>query len=151
MKSSANSVDAYVESLSEEKKEAINALRKIIKKNLSKGFEECFQYGMIGYSVSLKKYPKGYHCDPSQPLPFLSIAAQKNSINLYHMGIYASPELLNWFTDAYAKNVKGKLDMGKSCIRFKKPDQIPYQLIGELCTKISADEWIQLYEKTFRK
>jgi hypothetical protein len=144
-------VQKYLDALTDDKRDAMNALRKTIVKALPKGFEEGIQYGMIAYSVSMKLYPKGYHCDPSQPLPFLSIAAQKNSINIYHMGIYASPELLKWFTDEYAKTVKGKLDMGKSCMRFKKPELIPHTLIGELCKKMTPADWIACYESNFRK
>lgn len=135
----------------EERQMVMEALRKTIKKNLPKGFQEQMNYGMIGYVVPHALYPSGYHCKPSDPLPFMNIASQKNFIAIYHMGIYADAALLKWFTDEYAKRVKGKLDMGKSCIRFKKPEQVPVDLIGELAAKMSPQQWIVLYEKAFRK
>jgi hypothetical protein len=108
-------------------------------------------YGMLGYFIPHKTYPNGYHCNPKDPLPFLNVASQKNFIAVYHMGIYADPKLLDWFTNAYAQQVPGKLDMGKSCIRFKKPDQIPFDLIGELCTKMKPADWIARYESMLSK
>lgn len=149
MISKASSVNEYIDSLPDDKKEGFIKLRNAIQKSLPKGFEECMSYGMIGYVVPHSMYPKGYHCDPKLPLPFLSIACQKNFIALYHMGIYASPNLLNWFTEEYKKQVSSKLDMGKSCIRFKKADDIPFKLIAELCKKIKPKEWIELYETQF--
>ena len=151
MQSKSTSVEAYIKELPADRQEAINKLRKVILKNLPKGFKEGMGYGMIGYVVPHTLYPKGYHCDPKLPLPFLSIASQKNAITLYHMGIYADPKLLDWFTKAYAKEVPGKLDMGKSCLRFKKPEAIPYRLIGELASRITPEEWIRLYEKNFTR
>jgi len=147
----ANNVEEYIEQVSEDKREAIIELRKIIKNNLPKGFEECMNYNMIGYVVPHKLYPAGYHCDPKLPLPFINLAAQKNFIALYHMGIYANPQLLAWFTAEHTKRVKGKLDMGKSCIRYKKAENIPYDLIGELMQKITVKEWIEGYENAFIK
>jgi len=144
-------VQDYIQSLPEDRQSAITKLCSLVKKNLPKGFEECISYGMIGYSVPHSLYPKGYHCDPKIALPFLSIASQKNFIAIYHMGIYADPMLLNWFTQEYPKHSKGKLDMGKSCIRFKKADQIPFELIAELATKMTAKQWIDLYEKSYVK
>ncbi|MDQ3550990.1 MAG: DUF1801 domain-containing protein [Bacteroidota bacterium] len=126
-------------------------LRKVIKKNIPAGFKEGMGYGMLCYSVPHSLYPNGYHCDPKQPLPFLSLASQKNNISLYHMGLNASTELLKWFTAAYPEHSTAKLDMGKSCIRFKKTDQIPYDLIGELVSKMPVKEWISLYEKHLKK
>ena len=120
MQSKATTVDEYMEQLPDERKAAMKKLRAIIKKHLPKGFQECMGYGMMGYVVPHSKYPAGYHCNPKDPLPFLALASQKNFIALYHMGIYSDPKLLKWFTDEYAKHVKSKLDMGKSCIRFKK-------------------------------
>lgn len=151
MQSKASSPDAYVDELPEDRQEAINKLRKIIKKNLPKGFKEEMNYGMIGYVVPHKIYPDGYHCDPKLPLPFMSVASQKNFIAVYHMGLYADEKLMKWFTDAYAKAVPGKLDMGKSCMRFKKPEQIPFELIGELAAKMSPGDWIARYEKTLKR
>ena len=96
-------------------------------------------------------YRDGYHCKPSEPLPFAGIASQKNSINFYHMGIYSDPKLLDWFVKEYPKHTNQKLDMGKSCIRFKKLDDIPFKLIGELMKKMSVNEWINIYETTLKK
>jgi uncharacterized protein YdhG (YjbR/CyaY superfamily) len=149
MQSKATSPEDYLNELPEDRKAAINALRKVIKKHLPKGFKEEMSYGMIGYVVPHKLYPNGYHCDPKLPLPFMSIASQKNFIAVYHMGLYADEILMKWFTDAYAKAVPGKLDMGKSCLRFKKPEQIPLDLIGELAAKMTPQDWITLYEKSF--
>lgn len=146
-----NTPDEYVAQLPDDRKEAIQALREVIVKNIPQGFEEQMSYGMIGYVVPHSLYPKGYHCDVKQPLPFLSIASQKNFIALYHMGIYADPQLLTWFVDEYPKHCKTKLDMGKSCIRFKKPEQIPFELIGALASKMTVDDWVQTYEQAFKK
>ena len=125
-------------------------LRKVIIQNLQKGFEETISYGMLGYVVPHSIYPAGYHCDTKLPLPFLSIASQKNFIAVYHMGIYADQKLLNWFVEEYPKHSKTKLDMGKSCIRFKKMDQVPVELIGELASKMSVEDWIGIYEREFK-
>lgn len=150
MPSKATTVTNYIEALPEDRKVAINELRKMILKNLPKGFTEEMNYGMIGYVVPHSLYPKGYHCDPKLPLPFINIASQKNFIAVYHMGIYLEPKLLKWFTDEYPKHVNAKLDMGKSCIRFKKLDQIPNKLIGELCSKLTVEKWIEVYEKNLK-
>jgi len=148
MSSKANE---YYENLPEDRKPAMNQLREILKKNLPKGFEEGFDYGMPSYAVPHSSYPRGYHCDPKIPLPFVSVASQKNFIALYHMGMYANPSLLKWFEDEYPKHSKTKLDMGKSCIRFKKPETIPFDLIAELMTKMTPEDWIPLYEKELKK
>lgn len=144
-------VSNYIAQLPTEKKEVIEMLRNVISENIPSGFKECLSYKMIGYVVPHDLYPKGYHCSPELPLPFINIAAQKNFYAIYHMGIYASPSLLTWFQSAYENLNIGKLDMGKSCIRFKKPEMIPYSLIAELASKVSVDEWILLYEKSFNK
>jgi hypothetical protein len=151
MQIKADSPDKYSDQLPEDRKTAIEKLRKVILRNLPKGFVETMSYGMIGYVVPHSLYPKGYHCDPKLPLPFMNIASQKNFIVLYHMGLYANKQLLEWFTHEYPKHCKAKLDMGKSCIRFKKPDQIPYELIGELTGKISPEEWIKMFEASFKR
>jgi len=151
MHSTAATPDEYLDSLPEERKAAIAELRKTILKNIPKGFKEVMGYGMMGYVVPHSKYPQGYHCDPEQALPFMGMASQKNFIAFYHMGIYSDPKLLRWFTDEYPKHSKAKLDMGKSCIRFKKPDQIPYKLLGELASKITPDAWIETYERVLKK
>lgn len=145
------SVQEYLSALPAERKEAVEKLRQTINDNLPVGFEETMGYGMIAYVVPKSIYPAGYHCDKDLPLPFINIASQKNFIAVYHMGIYANPDLLNWFIAEYPKHCISKLDMGKSCIRFKKLDQIPYQLIGELATKISPEQWITDYEQQFKR
>jgi uncharacterized protein YdhG (YjbR/CyaY superfamily) len=141
----------YIKQLPEERVAPIQKIRKIIKDNLPKGFEECINYKMLGYVVPHSKYPNGYHCDPKLPLPFINLASQKNFIALYHMGIYSDKSIMEWFVNEYPKHCKYKLDMGKSCIRFKKIDDIPYDLIAELMTKITPDQWIETYEKAFVK
>lgn len=151
MQSKAITVEQYLAELPADKQKPVSELHKIIKKNLPRGFKEGIGYGMIGYSVPHSMYPAGYHCDPKQPLPFLSLASQKNFIAVYHMGVYADPKLLKWFTEEYAKAGVGKLDMGKSCIRFKNPDKIPFKLIGELASKVKPAEWIATYEKNIKR
>lgn len=150
MQSKAATVKEYMDQLPAERREVIKKLRSIIKENLSKGFKEVMSYGMIGYVVPHSKYPDGYHCNPEQPLPFINLASQKNFIALYHMGVYAEPKLLKWFTKEYPKHASRKMDMGKSCVRFKKMDDIPYDLIGKLISKMTLDEWIKLYEKNVK-
>lgn len=143
-------IQDYIKNIPEDKKEAFLQLQKTIQENLPKGFEETIIYKMIGYVVPKELYSAGYHCDPSLPLPFINIAAQKNFIAIYHMGIYADPELLNWFVNEYPKHAKTKLDMGKSCIRFKKMNDIPYELVGELIAKISVKDWVKVYESKLK-
>lgn len=151
MQSTAKTPLEYVASLPEERKIVIEQLRTIVLKNLPKGFEETMGYGMLSYVVPHSIYPSGYHCDPKTPLPFLSVASQKNFIAFYHMGIYADDKLLNWFVSEYPKHCKSKLDMGKSCIRFKKMNDIPYELLGELASKMSVQDWISLYEEKLKR
>jgi uncharacterized protein YdhG (YjbR/CyaY superfamily) len=150
MQSNLKTVPEYIDSLPPERKQIISAIRKTILKNLPKGFQEEMSYGMIGYVVPHKLYPDGYHCDPKLPLPFFSVASQKNFIAVYHMGIYAQPKLLEWFQDEWKVYSTKKLDMGKSCIRFKKPEDVPLDLIGELATKLAPEQWIEIYEKSFK-
>ena len=151
MRSSANTLDEYFASLLQDRKPAMTALRNSINKNIPKGFEERMSYGMVGWVVPHSIYPSGYHCDPKLPLPFVNIASQKNFIAVYHMGIYGSPELFKWFTTEFPKHSKAKLDMGKSCMRFKKPDDIPYKFIGELMKKMTMKDWINQYEKILKR
>lgn len=151
MKYEANTLEEYINALPDDRKIAIQQLRKTILENLPKGFEETLSYGMIGYVVPHSIYPSGYHCTPELPLPFINIASQKNFIAFYHMGIYADKNLLNWFVEEFTKHSTLKLDMGKSCIRFKKIDQIPYQLLGELVSKITPQMWIETYEKVIKR
>jgi len=139
-------VDEIIANCPQERQAALNTLRKTILEHLPEGFSEGISYNMIGYGVPHSIYPNGYHCDPKTPLPFMSFASQKNFVALYHMGLYSDSKLLDWFKSEYAKRVPTKLDMGKSCIRFKKMDQIPFDLIGELCTKMTVESWIEKYE-----
>ncbi|MDK2771043.1 MAG: DUF1801 domain-containing protein [Flavobacterium haoranii] len=151
MTSSATSPEQYINEAPEDRREALEKLRTTILENLPKGFQEGMGYGMIGYSVPHTIYPAGYHCDPKTPLPFMSFASQKNSINFYHMGIYADKQLYDWFVDEFPKHSKKKLDMGKSCMRFKKVEDIPFELLGELSKKMTPEQWISIYESAFRK
>jgi len=151
MQYKANSPEDYINQLPDDRQEPIKKLRAIIKKNIPKGFEETMSYGMIGYVVPHTIYPKGYHCTPELPLPFMNMASQKNFIAVYHMGVYAKKELLDWFVAEYPKHCKRKLDMGKSCMRFKYMDDIPYDLIGELTSKMTVKEWVKTYEQAFIK
>lgn len=151
MQYKAISPEDYISQIPKERQEAMKKLRKVIKDNLPKGFEEGMNYNMIGYYVPHSIYPNGYHCDTKLPLPFMNIASQKKFMALYHMGMYAKKEILDWFTSEYPKHCKYKLDMGKSCVRFKKIEDIPYELIGQLSAKMSVDEWIQVYENAFKK
>ena len=151
MQSTAKTVVEYIDSLEEDRRKVISELRKTIKANLPKGFEEELSYGMIGYVVPFSIFPGGYHCNPKLPLPFINIGSQKNFVVMHHMGVYANPELLEWFVGEYPKHSKFKLDMGKGCIRFKKMDDIPYALIGELATKIDVKQWTEYCSKYSKK
>ena len=150
MQSKSASVKGYLEEIPLERVESFNKLRDVILKNIPKGYEECMNYGMIGYVIPHKTYPSGYHCDPKLPLPFAALGSQKNFIALHHMGIYGNPALLDWFVTEYPKHSKAKLDIGKGCIRFKKMDDIPYKLIGELMKKITVKQWIHSYETLYK-
>ena len=151
MQSKAATVEEYLASLPADRQAPMRKLRSVIRKNVPKGFAEIMSYGMIGYVVPHKLYPAGYHCDPKLPLPFMNIASQKHFIAVYHMGIYADSAMLKWFTSSYARDFpQRKLDMGKSCQRYKKAEDIPFELIGELAAKITPQQWIKLYETIFR-
>jgi hypothetical protein len=151
MQSKAVTPQKYMAELPADRREAMTKLRDAILKNLPKGFEETMQYGMLSYVVPHSLYPAGYHCKPADALPFISLASQKNNISFYHMGMYAMPELLQWFTAEYPKQAKGKLDMGKSCVRFKKMDDIPYKLIGDLVKKVKVKDWVDCYETNYKR
>ena len=144
-------VDEYLEAIPEERKAPFSRLRSVILEYLPEGFEETISNKMPSYVVPHRLYPSGYHCNPEEPLPFLAIASQKNFIGFYHMGIYTNPELLTWFQDKYSNLSIGKLDMGKSCIRLKKMDMIPFELLGKLVSRISVDEWIKTYERVIKR
>ncbi|MGE5356449.1 MAG: DUF1801 domain-containing protein [Deltaproteobacteria bacterium] len=148
---SANSPEEYIELLPEDRREPVSKLRNIIQENIPDGFSEEINYGMIGFVVPKSIYPSGYHCDPKLPLPFINLASQKNFVAFYHMGIFADQKLLEWFISEYPRHSKTKLDMGKSCVRFKKMNDIPYELVGELCSKMTADQWIEIYERVIKR
>jgi len=152
MQSKATTIEQYLAELTEDRKPIITKLRQIILDNLPEGFKEEMSYGMLGYVVPHSLFPSGYHCDPKLPLPFISLASQKTHIGFYHMGVYANEELLNWFTTEYEKtDIKVKLNMGKSCIRFKKEAHIPYELLGRLVSKVTVKDWIETYESNIKR
>lgn len=151
MKADGKTVDEILKNVSKERFESFNKLHNVIVEHLPDGFEAAISYGGLGYVIPHSIYPNGYHCKPSEPLPFAGIASQKHSINFYHMGMYSDPNLLEWFVNEFPKHCNQKLDMGKSCIRFKKIDEIPFDLIGELMTKMSVKDWIRLYETRLKK
>ena len=148
MRSEAKTVDQYIAELPDDRREAISALREVILKNLPKGYEEGMAYGMIGYHVPHGLYPAGYHCDPKQPLPFAGLASQKNHMSFYLMCAYSEPEYEKWLREAWAKSGK-KLDMGKSCIRFKKLQDVPLDVVGAAIKKVSVNKWVAIYEAAF--
>ena len=147
----ARTIAEYVKQIPEDRQQVFEKLLSILRENLPPWFEECLSYGMPAFSVPHSLYPKGYHVSPKVALPFISIASQKNFIAFYHMGLYATPELNSWWQEEYPKYSKRKLDMGKSCVRFKKMDDIPFELIQELAQKVSPEEWIATYEKQLKK
>ena len=151
MKAQGKTVAEILANLPPDRTQPFTQLHEIIVANLPHGFTPAISYGMLGYVVPHSRYPDGYHCKPSEPLPFASIASQKHSINLYHMGLYADPKLLDWFVSEYPKHYSQKLDMGKSCIRFKNMEAIPYDLIGTLMTKITVERWIAIYTDRIKK
>lgn len=146
MQIQATSPDDYIGQVPEDRKLVMEQIRQALLDNLPEGFQEGISYGMIAYFVPHTIYPDGYHCDPKVPLPFINLASQKNHIALYHLGIYADPDLHAWFTEEYPKHSTRKLDMGKSCIRWKKPEHIPIGLIAELAKKVTVKDWIARYE-----
>lgn len=151
MQSKSTTVNDYLKEIPADRKESFNKIRNEILKNMPKGLEEGMTYGMIGYYVPHSLYPGGYHCDPKQPLPFAGLASQKNFISFYHMGMYSDEKLLEWFKNEYPKFSKSKLDMGKSCVRFKKMDDVPFPLIGKLMKKMTVKDWVKNYESKLKK
>ncbi|MCQ9640838.1 DUF1801 domain-containing protein [Chryseobacterium sp. WG14] len=147
----SKSIEDYISKIPEDRQEAFRKLADIINTNLPEGFEDATNYGMIGWVVPLKTYPAGYHCAANTPLPFINLASQKNFIALYHMGLYSTPELLEWFVAEYPKYSTRKLDMGKSCVRFKKVEDIPFELIAELSKKMTPEDWVSIYESQYKK
>jgi hypothetical protein len=150
MPSQAATVDTYLAELPDDRRAAVQALLDTFDRHLPKGYERRMNYGMPAYVVPHSLYPAGYHCEPALPLPFLSVAAQKSAVSVYHMGLYADPALLDWFTAAHAKASAKKLDMGKSCIRYKKAEDIPLPLLGQLAAKVTPKAWIALYESALK-
>lgn len=144
--SSAATADEYLDELDPERRAVVGRLREVIRANLPEGFEETMSHGMIGYVVPHSVYPDGYHCNPKLPLPFINLASQKQYVAVYHMGLYADDALMQWFRAAWAERVEGRLDMGKSCIRLRKMDQVPHELIGELAGRMTPQNWIERYE-----
>ena len=151
MQSDAKTPDQYIAELPDDRRKVVEKLREVSLKNLPKGFKEMMSYGMMGYAVPHEIYPNGYHCEPKQPLPFFGFASQKNTVNIYHMAIYADKKLHDWFVSEFPKHSKARLDMGKSCVRFKKLDDIPYDLIGELLSKVTVQDWISMYENALKR
>jgi hypothetical protein len=150
MTSTAATPEDYMSQLPEDRKAPIIKLNSLIIKHMPKGLEAGMGYGMLAYYVPKSIYPDGYHCKPFPPLPFINLASQKNFIALYHSGMYANKDLYDWFATEYPKHCNYKLDMGKSCVRFKKMDDIPYDLIQELMGKMSVEEWIRIYKKAIK-
>ncbi len=151
MQYQATTTQEYIEQLPEDRKAPVSQIMQILKENLPEGFEEGMLYKMPAFFVPHSLYPDGYHCNPKDPLPFINVASQKNFVALYHMGLYAKKELYDWFVTEYPKHSKYKLDMGKSCIRFKKIEDIPYDLIKELSGRMTQEEWIEIYESAIKK
>ncbi len=149
MQSKATTVKEYLDALPEDRRKALQAVRKVIKANLDKGYKEGMQYGMIGYFVPHSIYPDGYHCDPKQPLPFASIASQKNHMAIYMMCVYSDPKLQEWFQKAWAKTGK-KLDMGKSCVRFKKIEDVALEVVGEAIKRVPVKKFVDHYESVLK-
>lgn len=145
MQSKAKTVDAYLKELPADRREALKAIRAVILKNLPKGYEEGMQYGMMGYYVPHSVYASGYHCDPSQPVPFASVASQKNHMALYLMCVYGDEKHRTWFIDAWKKSGK-KLDMGKSCVRFKKLEDVPLDVLGKAIARVPVKQYLAFYE-----
>lgn len=150
MQSKAATPNQYYDELPEDRMKVMKKLRSVIKKNLPKGFVEEMDYGMPGWSVPHKLYPPGYHCAPEKSLPFMGLASQKNYISYYHMGLYDGGPLLQWFQKEWKNHSDKKLDMGKCCVRFKKPEDVPIDLLGELSSKMTPQEWIEIYESSLK-
>jgi Domain of unknown function (DU1801) len=146
MKSSATTVEEYLQGLPAERRMAINAVRKVILANLPKGYVECMSYGMIGYVVPHRLYPAGYHCDPKLPLPYANLGSQKNHMVLHLMTVYFHPTTGQWFRKAWQAAGK-KLDMGKCCVRFKKLEDVPLEVIGQIIARVPVKDYIARVEK----
>lgn len=151
MQSNAIDVDAYIAEIEDEvRQKECRDLRNVIKRHVPEGFAELMSCGMPACVVPHSIYPAGYHCDPSLPLPFISFASQTQHVSFYHMGIYANSKLLKWFQAEYEKRIPTKLNMGKSCVRIRKMTPEILELLGELCEKVTVQEWISLYEESIK-
>lgn len=150
MKSTATTPQDYLDSLPDDRKIFVSAIRDVLLKNLPEGFEEIMSYGMLGYVIPHSIYPKGYHANPKLPLGLINLGSQKNNVTLHHLGLYQG-ELLPWFQENWSLRTNKKLDMGKGCVHFKKLEDVPLELIGELATKLTPQKWITLYEKSLEK
>jgi len=150
MQSKATTVEQYLAELPEDRRAALQAVRQVILKNLDKDYEEGMGYGMMGYFVPHRMFPAGYHCDPKQPLPFAGLASQKNYMSVYLMCTYGESGEEKWFRAAWAKTGK-KLDMGKSCIRFKKLEDLALDVIGEAIRRVPAKAYIEHYQSVMQK
>ncbi len=151
MTTSKITVTDILNNIISDRKIPFNTLHNVIVEHLPNGFETAICYGMISYIVPHSLYPAGYHCKPQEPLQFAAIASQKNAITLYHLGLYGNTELMDWWRREYPKYSKQKLDMGKGCVRFKNFDDLPFQLVGELMSKITVPQWIAYYEANLKK
>ena len=151
MNSTASTPDEYIASLPDDRRAALSAIRDVVNKNIDPGFKEGMGYGMMGWVVPHSLYPAGYHCDPKQPLSYMGVASQKNHISIYSMCLYSDSALLDWFRAQWPKHSTKKLDMGKSCMRFKKLDDVPLDLIGELAGKFTPQQWIEMYERELKR
>jgi hypothetical protein len=149
MQSSAKTPTEYLASLPPERRRELAAVRSVIKEHLPKGFVETMQYGMITYVVPLKVYPAGYLGKKDVPVPYASLAAQKGHLALYLMCVYGNPKLERWFKSAWEKSGK-KLDMGKSCVRFKSADALALEVIAEAIERTPVKDFVELYEATRR-
>ena len=144
-------IKEYINSLEVDRKKIILKLINVIDNNIPRGFEKIMNYGIPSFVVPHSIYPAGYHCDTKLPLPFISVASQKHFVAVYHCGLYANSKVMNWFVSEYPKYSNRKLDMGKGCIRFKKFNEIPYELIGVLSTKMTVKDWINIYEQNIKR
>ena len=141
--------EEYIASLPDDRQAAFTKIRKAINKSIPKGFEERICYGTLGWVVPHSLFPAGYHCDPTKPLMLIGLASTKGHISMHHLGLYSSGPLLQWFQESWPKHSTRKLDMGKGCVRFKKPDEAPLELIGELAAKLTPQAWIEIYQNAF--
>jgi len=147
----SSSIETYLNSLSKDRKESVQKIIKVVEDNIPFGYSKIMNYNMPSFVIPHSIYPDGYHVTPVLPLPFIGVASQKNHIGFYHMGLYANPKLLDWFISEYPKFCTSKLDMGKSCVKFKNMNNIPYELIGELSKQMTTKEWINIYEKNIKR